>query len=88
MMRRHDKGDEWHNNGKGQHGDMRHDDGDRRQHGDGNGQQGDRRYNDGDGRHDEAARRRRHAANYYNSIFYFNEACGGLKYLHTPLFLF
>ena len=21
-------------------------------------------------------------------IFYFNEACGRLKYLHTPLFLF
>ncbi len=48
----------------------------------------DRRYNNGDGRHDEAARRRRRAANYYNSIFYFNEACGGLKYLQTPLFLF
>jgi hypothetical protein len=63
--RRHDDA----HNGKGQHGDMRHDDGDRRQHGDkrhndgnrrqhgkGKGQQGDRRYNDGDGRHDEAAR--------------------------------
>ncbi len=32
-----------HNNGKGQHGDMRHDDGDRRQH--------------GNERHDDAAKR-------------------------------
>jgi len=52
--------------GKGQYGDMRHDDGDKRQHGDGKGQQGKRRYNDGDGRHDKAARRRRRAANYYD----------------------
>jgi hypothetical protein len=47
---------------------MRHDDGDgdRRQHGNGKGQQGNRRYNDGDGQHDEAARRRQRAANYYD----------------------
>ena len=32
--RRHTKGDGRHNNGKGQHSDMRHDDGNWRQHGD------------------------------------------------------
>ena len=63
-MTRHDEVDGRHNNGKGQYGDMRHDDGDRRQHGNGKRQQGDRWYNDGDGRHDEAARRTRRAANY------------------------
>ncbi len=62
----HDDGDGRHNNGKGQYGGMRHDNGDRRQHGNGKGQQGDRRYNDGNGQHDEAARRRRRAANYYD----------------------
>jgi hypothetical protein len=67
---------------------MRHSDSDRRQHGNSKRQQGDRQYNAGDGQHNEAAQRRRHAANYYNKIFYFNEACGGLIYLHTPLFLF
>ena len=41
---RHYEGDGWHNNCKGQHGNMRHDDGNRRQHGNGNGQQGDRGY--------------------------------------------
>jgi hypothetical protein len=40
----HDECDGRHNNSKGQHGDMWHDDGDRRQHSDGKGQQGDRRY--------------------------------------------
>ena len=54
--RRGDDGDGRHNNGKGQHGDMRHDDSDRCQHSNGKRQQGDRRYNDGDGRHGEAAR--------------------------------
>ena len=29
----HNDGDGWHNNGKGQHGDMWHDNGNRRQHG-------------------------------------------------------
>ncbi len=53
----HNEGDGWHNNGKGQQDDMRHDNGNRRQHGDGKGQQGDRRYNDVDGQQDEAARR-------------------------------
>jgi hypothetical protein len=52
-----------HNNDKGQHGNMQHDDGDRRQdvgdrrqHGDVKGQQGERRYDNGtgNGRHDEA----------------------------------
>ena len=62
----YDDGDGRHNNGKGQYDDMRHVDGDRRQHGDGKGQQGNRRYNDGDGRHDEAARRRQRAVNYYD----------------------
>jgi len=64
---------------------MRHGDGDRRQHIDGKGQQGDRWYNDGDGRHYEAARRRRRAANYYDLIFYVGEACGGLKYTYILL---
>ncbi len=54
---RHDDGDGRHNNGKGQYGDMRHDDGNRHQHGSGKGQQGDWRYNDGDGRHDKEAQR-------------------------------
>jgi len=61
---RHNDGNGRH--GKGQYGNMRHDNGDRRQHGDGKGQQGNRRYNDGDGRHDEAARRRQRAVNYYD----------------------
>jgi hypothetical protein len=65
-MTRHDNDDGWHNTGKGQHSNMRHDNGDRRQHSNGKGQQGDRRYNDGDGQHDEATRRRRRAANYYD----------------------
>jgi hypothetical protein len=66
--RRHDKGDGRRNNGKGQHGDMRHDDSDRWQHGNGKRQQGDRQYNAGNGRHDKAAQRRRYASNYYNKI--------------------
>ena len=33
-MTQHDDGNGRHINSKGQHGDMRHDDGDRRQHGD------------------------------------------------------
>ncbi len=45
-MMLNDDGDRRHNNGMGQHGDMRHDDGDRRQH-------GNERH---DGRHDDAAR--------------------------------
>jgi len=45
---------------------MRHNDGDKRQHDNGKGQQGNRRYNNGDGQHDEAARRRQRAANYYD----------------------
>ena len=34
MTTQHDDGNGWHNNGKGQHGNMWHDDGDRRQHDD------------------------------------------------------
>ena len=45
-------GDGWHDNGKGQKGDRRHDDGDGR-HNDGKGQQGDRWHGNGDGRHDD-----------------------------------
>ena len=65
-MTRHDDGDGWYNSGKGQHSNMWHDNGDRHQHGYDKRQQGDRRYNDGNGQHDEAARRRRRAANYYD----------------------
>jgi hypothetical protein len=108
-MTQQNEGDGWHNNGKGQYCDMRHDDGDwrqddgnRRQHGDGKGQQGDRRYDDGDGRHDDILTYLKFlwknqfwdlilnlvkmAATVTN--IFFNEACGGLKNLHTPLFLF
>ncbi len=60
---RQNEGNKRHNNGKGQYGDMRHDDGDwwqdsgnRQQHCNGKGKQGDRRYDDGDGRHNKAAR--------------------------------
>ena len=62
----HDDGDRRHNNGKGQHGDMRHNDGDRHQHGGGKGQQGNRWYDKGDGQHNETARRRRRATSYYD----------------------
>jgi hypothetical protein len=47
------KGDGRHNNGKGQYGDMRQDDGDRRQHSNGKGQQGDGRHDDGNSRYDD-----------------------------------
>jgi hypothetical protein len=43
-----------HDIGKGQNGNGRHDDGDRR-HNDGKGQQGNGQHNDGDGRYDNAA---------------------------------
>jgi hypothetical protein len=55
MTMRHDGGDGWHDDCKGQQGDRRHDDGDGR-HDDGNGQQGNRRHDNGE-RHGDTARR-------------------------------
>ncbi len=52
----HDDGDGWHNNGKGQHGDMRHDDGTMTQHDDGDGRHNNGKRQHGDMRHDNGER--------------------------------